>query len=95
MDRKEFIGKLSGMLIFSSMAIAGFTQVPKQNNKKYTVISKRCDGCGHCFKACRDKALITDDQGKASINAQKCKGCGDCVRYCRRMAIVEAETTPA
>jgi ferredoxin len=92
MERKDFITKLTGMLLLGTLSDAVFAQDSPKEKKKYTVISKRCDGCGHCFKACHDKALSVNDQGKASIDSEKCKGCGDCTRFCRRMAIVEAET---
>ena len=89
MDRKEFLLKSTGALILSGLALLGAAQEPEPPGKKFTVISKRCDGCGHCFKACRDKALIVAEDGKPVIDAQKCKGCGDCVKFCRRMAIIE------
>jgi len=89
MDRKDFILKSTGLLILGGLSILGMAQEPQGNSKKYTVISRRCDGCGHCFRACRDKALLVDNEGKAIIDTQKCKGCGDCTRFCRRMAIVE------
>jgi len=92
MDRKEFLLKTAGFLILSGLSVAVFSQEPTdKKNKKYTVISKRCDGCGHCFRSCRDKALLVADNGKAYIDSDKCKGCGDCTRFCKRMAIVEAE----
>ena len=89
MDRKEFLLKSAGALILGGLTLMGAAQEPATSSKKFTVISKRCDGCGHCFKSCRDKALIVADDGKAVIDLEKCKGCGDCVKFCRRMAIVE------
>lgn len=93
MDRKEFISKLTGVIILGgfSIAVSGMGN----SDKKFTVISKRCDGCGHCFRACREKALAAANDGKAVIDSQKCKGCGDCTRFCRRMAIVEIEAAKA
>lgn len=93
MDRKEFLLKSAGALILGGLALMGTAQEPESERKKFTVISKRCDGCGHCFKSCRDKALNVAEDGKPIINAQKCKGCGDCVRFCRRMAIVEQQAS--
>jgi MinD superfamily P-loop ATPase len=76
----------------SGLTVAGLSQEPEEKkSKKFKVIPKRCDGCGHCFRSCRDKALLVTETGKAFINQEKCKGCGDCVRFCKRMAIVEAE----
>jgi MinD superfamily P-loop ATPase len=92
MDRKDFIRKGAGVLILGGLTLLGVTQEPDPAVKKFTVISKRCDGCGHCFKACRDKALVASEDGKPVIDSQKCKGCGDCVRFCRRMAIVEQKS---
>jgi len=93
MNRKEFLLKATGFLILSGTTVLGIAQDPppaEEKKKKYTVVSKRCDGCGHCFRSCRDKALLVTETGKAFIDQDKCKGCGDCTRFCRRMAIVEA-----
>jgi MinD superfamily P-loop ATPase len=91
MDRKEFLTKSAGLIIISGLSVIGLAAQEKESKKKYTVIDKRCDGCGHCFRACRDNALKATNDRKAVIDAEKCKGCGDCVRFCRRMAIVEIE----
>jgi MinD superfamily P-loop ATPase len=91
MNRKEFLLKTAGLLILSGASLAVFSQEPEEKKKKYTVIAKRCDGCGHCFRSCRDKALLVTETGKAYIDSEKCKGCGDCTRFCRRMAIVECK----
>jgi MinD superfamily P-loop ATPase len=90
MDRREFILKGTGLGILGGISLIGLAQKPVESNKKYTVIAQRCSGCGHCFKACRDEALIVKE-GKAIIILEKCKGCGDCTRYCRNMAIVLKE----
>ncbi len=89
MDRKEFLTKSAGFIIISGLSVLGLAAQEKESKKKYTVIDKRCDGCGHCFRACRDQALTATNDRKAVIDPHKCKGCGDCVRFCRRMAIVE------
>ncbi len=90
MDRRHFMVRLTGLLLFTGFSTAGIAQEPPvEKEKKYTVISKRCDGCGRCFRSCRDKALLVTEEGKAYIDSEKCKGCGDCTRFCRRMAIVE------
>jgi len=90
MNRKEFLLKAASFIIMSGLTAAGLSQEPdEKKNKKFTVISKRCDGCGHCFRSCRDKALLVAGDGKAIIDLDKCKGCGDCTRFCKRMAIVE------
>ena len=89
MDRKEFLIKGAGLIIIGGLSVMGLAAQEKETKKKYTVIDKRCDGCGHCFRACRDQALTATNDRKAAIDPQKCKGCGDCVRFCRRMAIVE------
>jgi MinD superfamily P-loop ATPase len=86
MNRKEFLIKVTAAVVLGGLAITGYAQ---QNTVKYSVLEKRCDGCGHCFHACREKALLVSDKGKAVIDQVKCKGCGDCIRYCRKMAIVE------
>lgn len=82
--------RFTGLMLFTGLSAAGITQDPPEGKeKKYTVIAKRCDGCGHCFRSCRDKALLVTEEGKAYIDQEKCKGCGDCTRFCKRMAIVE------
>ncbi len=90
MDRREFIIKGTGLGILGGISLVGIAQKPTENPKKYTVIAKRCNGCGHCYKACRDEALIVKE-GKAFIVLENCKGCGDCTRFCRNMAIVIKE----
>ncbi len=90
MDRKEFIIKGAGFLIFGGLSVMAVAAQQNETGKKYTVIAGRCDGCGHCLRACRDKALTTTNNKKATIDPKKCKGCGDCTRFCRRMAIVQA-----
>lgn len=93
MERKEFLITATGILIFGKVSALVAQDPPseKENLKKFTVIAKRCDGCGRCFRACRDKALLVTETGKAFIITEKCKGCGDCVRFCRRMAIIEVK----
>lgn len=92
MDRREFTAKIFGTVLLAALSEAGFTQEPpEEKKKKYTVISKRCDGCGRCFRSCREKALLTTETGKAYIDQEKCQGCGDCTKFCRRMAIVEVK----
>jgi len=91
MDRKEFLTKSAGLLIIGALSGFGLAAQQHGTNKKYKVIDKRCDGCGHCFKSCRENALTVNYERKAVIDLQKCKGCGDCTRYCRRMAIVAIE----
>jgi MinD superfamily P-loop ATPase len=88
MDRKEFILKSAGMIILGGAALVGCTAQQTDSRKKFKVITQRCDGCGHCYRSCRDNALIQENR-KAFIDVQKCKGCGECTRFCRRMAIVE------
>jgi NAD-dependent dihydropyrimidine dehydrogenase PreA subunit len=88
MNRRSFLYKGAGTLILGSLAAISLTAVQPNKNKKFTVIPQRCDGCGHCYRACKDQA-ISEKERKAFINFDKCKGCGDCTRYCRRMAIVE------
>ena len=91
MDRRSFIFRSAGFMILGGLSTLSIAAVQPDKNKKYTVIAQRCDGCGHCFRACRDEA-ITSKERKAVINAEKCKGCGDCTRFCRRMAIVEKKS---
>ncbi len=90
MDRREFILKGTGLGILGGITLMGLAQTPVEPPKKYTVIAKRCSGCGHCSKSCREEALIMKE-GKAFIILENCKGCGDCTRYCRNMAIVLKE----
>lgn len=86
MDRKDFLIKGAGLLLLSGFSIKALSLAPVI----YTVKTKRCDGCGHCFKACHHNALYVKE-GKAYIDSQHCKGCGDCLRFCKRMAIVPKE----
>jgi MinD superfamily P-loop ATPase len=90
MDRRTFIIKGTGLGILGGLSLMGLAQEPKEKAKKYTVITQRCDGCGHCFRSCREQALIVKE-GKVSIDDNKCRGCGDCTRFCKRMAIVAVD----
>jgi formate hydrogenlyase subunit 6 len=90
MDRKEFLTKSIGLIVFGGLSMTGFAAAQTEKEKKYKVVAQRCDGCGHCFRSCKDKALLPRD-GKAVIDQQKCKGCGECTRFCRRMAIIEQD----
>ena len=92
MDRKEFLTKSAGLILLGGLSMVSLA-LEQKKTKKYKVIPQRCNGCGHCFGACRDKALYTTREGKADIDQQKCKGCGDCTRFCRRMAIVEKDNS--
>jgi MinD superfamily P-loop ATPase len=89
MNRKDFILKGAGLLLLLGLSIAATSHDIEPTLIKYSVLSKRCDGCGHCFRACRQNALQVTKEGKAFINLEKCKGCGDCLRFCKRMAIIE------
>ena len=92
MDRRLFLQKGVSFLILGGVSVIGLAAVQPQQNKKYKVIAQRCNNCGHCYRACKDKAITTKDN-KAIIDRDKCKGCGDCTRFCRLMAIVEDKQT--
>lgn len=91
MDRMEFLKKSAGLIVICGLSAFGLAAQEPDKKNPYTVIAKRCDGCGHCFRACKDHALTPTDERKAVIDAQKCTGCGECTRFCRRMAIVEIQ----
>jgi len=88
MDRRSFLFRGAGLILFGSISAIGFSAIRQDKNTRYKVIPQRCNGCGHCLRACRDKA-ISPVNNKAVIDKNKCKGCGDCTRFCRFMAIVE------
>lgn len=79
--------KSTGILAVVGLGMISIHAGQPGSEKKYTVITQRCNGCGHCYKACRDKAL-SEVNGKAVIEKVKCNGCGECTRFCRHMAIV-------
>lgn len=91
MDRKSFICKSFGLLALGGLLFMGCASDKKnKKNRKYKIIAKNCDGCGHCFKACEERAISY--KGKiAEIDQSKCKGCGDCEEHCKKMAIVPIE----
>jgi len=86
MDRKNFI-KSVGLLTLGSLILVGCDSHKDKKRQKFTVIPKRCKGCGDCLKACDEHALSS--RGKiAYIDQSRCKGCGDCAERCDKMAIV-------
>ncbi|MGM0608548.1 MAG: ATP-binding protein [Candidatus Muiribacteriota bacterium] len=54
--------------------------------KKATIIDKKCDFCGECYRVCAFKA-ISNYEGKYVVNSLDCEGCGACVYFCPREAI--------
>jgi len=53
----------------------------------YSIIEEKCTGCGGCFDACQNQAIILVD-GKAQIDYARCTVCGSCLDACRTGAIV-------
>ena len=49
--------------------------------------NERCDGCGECIAACRQRALRIVD-GIAHIDAARCDGCQACLSACPQGAIL-------
>jgi ferredoxin len=90
MDRKSFIHKSAGLLLFGGFSLMGLAASQDKKKNKYKVIAQWCDGCGHCYRACREKALKPEGN-IAVIDQSKCTGCGECERFCRKMAIVPIE----
>ena len=41
-----------------------------------------CDGCTLCAKACKEGAIVSDEDGKPIFDPEKCIYCGDCIRVC-------------
>lgn len=54
---------------------------------KPKVVVEKCDGCGICVDACKEKA-IGIVKGKAVIDYTKCVYCGQCIRACPKDAKV-------
>ena len=88
MQRRKFIYTGGGWVVGGLAAISslGFISAEENDITPYKIIKVRCNGCQHCLRPCREKA-ISLVKGKAFIDPKKCKGCGDCVRSCRRQAI--------
>jgi dissimilatory sulfite reductase (desulfoviridin) alpha/beta subunit len=53
---------------------------------RVAIVSGRCDQCGACVGACREKCLELAGEAP-EIAAERCIGCGDCVRACPRDAL--------
>jgi 2-oxoglutarate ferredoxin oxidoreductase subunit delta len=61
-----------------------------ENERKQTVVINRdwCKGCGICVAFCPKRALILDDEGKASwVLPEKCVRCGNCRSRCPDIAV--------
>jgi pyruvate formate lyase activating enzyme len=50
-------------------------------------IRSRCQGCGHCIRACPEKAIAAmEDEHLVRTNRNLCLGCGACVTACLNRA---------
>ena len=54
--------------------------------RKYSVLSHACVGCGDCIHVCV-KGAITIKRGKAVIDPSLCIGCSHCAYICSYNAI--------
>jgi len=89
MNRKDFISKSACLLAMGGLMVMGCSSHHEKKNIKYTIVSNRCRGCGHCLKACDERAIQLNGD-IAIIDQLKCKGCGDCQNSCEKNAIVQA-----
>jgi len=87
MDRRSFIINSVSLVALGSLSLMGCTKQSERKDKKYTVNSKRCVGCGDCLRVCHEKAISIEGDF-AVIDPSRCKGCGDCQKFCHKMAIV-------
>jgi len=90
MDRKSFIKQSMGLFLFGSLSYMGCASLSDKREKTCVIIAKNCNGCGHCLKACKGKALKIKDK-LAVIDPSKCENCGDCLQFCKRKAIALIE----
>jgi NADH:ubiquinone oxidoreductase subunit F (NADH-binding)/(2Fe-2S) ferredoxin/NAD-dependent dihydropyrimidine dehydrogenase PreA subunit len=56
----------------------------------YSILSKKCDGCGACLKACPHGAIAKKDKKTYVLDEEKCRKCGICRDVCTRQAILVA-----
>lgn len=54
--------------------------------RKYSVLSYACVGCGDCINVCT-KSAVTMKRGKAVIDPSLCIGCSQCAYICSYNAI--------
>jgi dissimilatory sulfite reductase (desulfoviridin) alpha/beta subunit len=50
----------------------------------------KCVGCTICASACREGAIVSDEEGKPVYDPGKCLYCADCIRACPTEAWVES-----
>ncbi|MDW7675784.1 MAG: 4Fe-4S binding protein [Bacillota bacterium] len=55
--------------------------------RRPTVSTNTCSGCGLCIKACRENGLTLDNK-TISINYESCLNCGLCIDACPREVLV-------
>lgn len=51
------------------------------------VDNDRCNGCGDCIKACKNRVLGMVDGKCTVIDSSRCKLCMLCIAYCPAKAI--------
>lgn len=55
-----------------------------------TVSDVPCEGCGSCFRVCREEAVTLGESGP-SVDQGRCLGCGQCIQVCPTGTLQEGE----
>ncbi len=50
-------------------------------------LADKCIACAACLTACPEKALSSDENGKAKLDREQCTNCGDCAAECDPKAL--------
>jgi aryl-alcohol dehydrogenase-like predicted oxidoreductase len=72
--------------IFENQKINQEEFIKEEFSRKRLIVSRFCEGCGTCVKACPNQALSLRD-GKAVVNYNLCLTCGYCVPHCPIFAL--------
>lgn len=55
--------------------------------KTYAICESACVGCGDCYDACPDRAILLPERSWYKINVETCTSCARCVSLCKHNAI--------
>lgn len=74
------------LAVFEGKPLTDAMRAAVKQHRKEIFVSRFCEGCGRCVKACANEAMAIID-GKAQCDHEKCILCGYCRAACPKFAI--------